>query len=531
MNDWKESTDSRDIPSLESPYWRKFVFIAIGLSVIALYPLSRIEYLLFHNIVELSSIAISITLFSIGWNSRLLTRNDAYTLLAIAYLVIAGLDLMHTLSYKGMGVFPSAGVDPPTQFWIAARSMEAISYLLAGYLFGKTGRIKPWRTLVLYGVAGTLLTLCIWPWQIFPVCMDKTTGLTEFKVAAEYLICLLLMASGLIFWKIRHKFNPQLLKLLLLSIGFKILSEISFTLYQDVYGISNAAGHLFKLVSVLMVYRVLVIGSLRTPYQSIFRELTESHVALDNELIHRRNTEKQLRIANQELEAFVHTASHDLRLPLTVITGSAEFLQSELSSQIKSNQLDLLGNIEKQGHRMSTLLNDLLELAQVGTLKQSTQIVDPAKIATQVIESLSKEIMTHGCRLKVEEMPNLSAHPSLIYQLLANLIANAVRYGCNPEKPIVIGAELRDDLYRLFVRDHGPGIPGAEREQIFNVFYRISGQKLQGTGIGLAIVKKIALHYSGRAFVEETPGGGATFWVEFENANVSLEDPVQAYAL
>ena len=121
-------------------------------------------------------------------------------------------------------------------------------------------------------------------------------------------------------------------------------------------------------------------------------------------------------------------------------------------------------------------------------------------------------------------MPALLAHPSLIYQLLTNLITNAVRYGSGPDKNIVVGAEERGSLYRLFVRDHGPGIPRAEREHVFTVFYRIKGNKPQGTGIGLAIVQKVARYYSGRAFVEETSGGGATFWVELEGDKGSAEE-------
>jgi len=495
-------------------FWRSLVFAVMGLLAISLYPLSQTNYLLFHTLIELSGIAVSITLFSIGWNSRHITRNDGFALLAISFLVVAVLDLLHTLAYKGMGVFPNAGIDLPTQFWIAARLTQAFSYLLASYLFSRMGCIKHWRTLVLYLVFGILLILSIWPWRLFPSCINETSGLTLFKVGSEYLVCIVLAASGWILWRKKHQLNSKLLQLFLLSIGSNILSEIAFTLYQDVYGISNVLGHFLKLASVVFVYRAFVYGSLRTPYQFMFHELHKSHEALDQELTIRRKTEEQLRNINQDLDAFVRTASHDLRSPLTTIITGTELLQTELKEKLSDKQCDLIEIVHKQGHRMSRLLNDLLSLARVGSVSQPLEVIDPTLIAAQAIEDLSKEIMTNQCKVHVEEMPEIKAHSSLFYQILLNLIANAVRYGSNPEKAIEIGAKIQGDIYRLFVKDYGPGIPVEERDKIFDVFYRSDNDQPQGTGVGLAIVQKIARYYSGTVYVEETPGGGSTFIVE-----------------
>lgn len=511
----------------EEMYGRTIVFLFVISFAIALFPLSRTNYLLFHTLVELTSIAFSFTLFSIGWNARKFTQNDSFLLLATAFLIVGSLDVLHTLSYKGMGVFPVEIANPPTQYWIAARFVQAASYLIAAFHVGKSRRLKPWLTLACYLIGGFLLKLTIWPLQIFPECYVEATGLTTFKIAAEYLICFILGVSGFLFWTRKQHFNPDVLKFLLLSIVLTILSEFSFTLYQDIYGISNILGHILKLASVVALYRAFVYGALKTPYSTLFHELTESHVALDKELEQRQKKEKELQEANMELEAFVRTVSHDLRKPLTVISSGAELLQYELDGQINSSQKKVLSSIEDQGHRMSKLMDDLLNLAKVGTPDQERQSVKPSLVAAQVLEDLSQDIMAKKCRIEIRDMPEIQGHPSLIYQLLLNLVSNAVSYGANPEKPIEVGATLQDNVYRIYVKDHGSGISSEDKDNIFTLFYRGDQSKTQGTGIGLAIVQKIAQLYSGRAFIEDTAGGGATFWVELAIDKSSSEHSIK----
>jgi signal transduction histidine kinase len=102
-----------------------------------------------------------------------------------------------------------------------------------------------------------------------------------------------------------------------------------------------------------------------------------------------------------------------------------------------------------------------------------------------------------------------------LFQVFHNLIGNAIRYGCKPGDIIEVGGERKAENVRLYVRDHGPGIPEEERDLIFEPFCRgTTGKDEKGTGIGLATVQKIARLYDGRAWVEETSGGGSTFWVE-----------------
>jgi signal transduction histidine kinase len=141
--------------------------------------------------------------------------------------------------------------------------------------------------------------------------------------------------------------------------------------------------------------------------------------------------------------------------------------------------------------------------------------VDTQALVREIAASLAERIAAAGVTLRIDPLPELRVPATLLAQVFDNLIANALRYGSRPGGTIEIGGESRGNMVRLHVRDHGPGIPEKERNRVFDVFFRgTSGKEVEGTGVGLATVSKVARLYGGRAWVEETPGGGATFVVE-----------------
>jgi PAS domain S-box-containing protein len=238
---------------------------------------------------------------------------------------------------------------------------------------------------------------------------------------------------------------------------------------------------------------------------SVFRDITE-----------RKEAEKRLHAANQELDAFVYTVSHDLRTPLTPIMGFAEFLKEEYGDRLDAQAIDMLEEIEKQGEKMLALLEDLLALARVGRIETPAKAVDVTVVVQQVLDELSETTNRDGIAVTLNELPPLKVPETLLAQLFSNLIGNALRYAGGADARIEIGGGRRDGQIFYYVRDHGPGIPPEERSLIFDLFYRGStAGKTIGTGIGLGTVRKIARLYDGRVRVEETPGGGSTFVVDF----------------
>lgn len=233
------------------------------------------------------------------------------------------------------------------------------------------------------------------------------------------------------------------------------------------------------------------------------------------DITERLESAEKLHLANRELDAFVSTVSHDLRSPLTPLIGFSEFMQNQYADVLDATGMECLQEIEKAGQKMLGLLEDLLVLARVGQLERPTVAVSAIRVVQDVVQELAVETMTAKAKIDVGDLPAVHVPETLLMDLFRNLIANALRYAGDRPHIEIEGARKRGRC-RLLIRDHGPGIPAVEREAVFEPFMRGSGgEKVAGTGIGLATVRKIVRLYNGRVRIEETPGGGATFVIEF----------------
>jgi len=237
-------------------------------------------------------------------------------------------------------------------------------------------------------------------------------------------------------------------------------------------------------------------------------------LAVCRDITERKAVEKALLEANAELDAFTHTVSHDLRSPLTPIIGFAEFLKEHYRDKLDTQALELLGDIEAQGHKMLQQMEDLLVLAQVGRLPLPAESLLTNAIVDDVLATLKDEIENRQAVIKVGPLPEARLPETLLAQLFGNLIGNALRYGCDTGGIIEVEGKRNGQRLSYLVRDHGPGLDAGEQERIFEPFKRGRSGSGTGTGIGLAIVSKLARVYNGRAWVEETPGGGCTFKIE-----------------
>jgi PAS domain S-box-containing protein len=258
----------------ESPVWKKLLtLMAMGIGLFGLWLTSRISYLLFHSLAETFAVLIAWGMFIVAWNTRRFMVHGFFLFLGVAFLGVGGLDLVHLLAYKGMGVFPKATVDLATQLWIAARYLEAGSFLLAPVYL--TRRVRGWSLLSAYILAATLLLTAVFGgW--FPVCFVEGQGLTPFKVASEYIICGLLAGGAFFLWRRREYLDRRVSRLVIGSLGLSIATELAFTLYGDVYGLFNQIGHILKIMAFILLYQGMIETGLRRPYQALFRELAES---------------------------------------------------------------------------------------------------------------------------------------------------------------------------------------------------------------------------------------------------------------
>lgn len=249
----------------------------------------------------------------------------------------------------------------------------------------------------------------------------------------------------------------------------------------------------------------------RLVFTGIVRDITERRQAEQE----RERLIAELQVKSEEMERFTYTVSHDLRTPLTPIIGYAELLREQYAEVLDPAGLDMLGEIEHQGERMLNLMEDLLALARAGHLERPGEAVAVDQVVDDVLLELEGRILAQNILVLKSPCPAVRMPSSLLLQIFANLLGNAVAYAGPDGNPIEIGGDRQADRVRLWVRDHGPGIPPEERSRIFDLFSRgTTGKSKPGTGLGLATVRKAARAYGGDAWVEETPGGGSTFVVE-----------------
>ena len=273
------------------------VMLWVGLAGL-FYITSRSNYLLFHTLAELFSIYVAYVVFLIVSKSKARLENRYLILIGIAYFFVASLDLLHTLAYKGMGIFPQFDANLPTQLWIAARYMESISLLVAPLLLkdyrsesimgNRITREKTrffWQIFSIYAMITAGCILSIFVIGNFPDSYIEGSGLTPFKLISEYIISSILLCSLLLLYTKRDRFETRVFRLVEASIILTIFGELVFTLYVDVYGFFNFLGHYFKILSFYLIYTAIIETGFEAPYSLLFRELKQSEEAFKQKAI------------------------------------------------------------------------------------------------------------------------------------------------------------------------------------------------------------------------------------------------------
>lgn len=234
------------------------------------------------------------------------------------------------------------------------------------------------------------------------------------------------------------------------------------------------------------------------------------------------NTE--LERSNRELEDFAFVASHDLQEPLRKIQAFGDRLLKVQGPKFDDQGRDYLGRMHAAAERMHVLINDLLSYSRVTTKAQPFQPTDLAKLVGEVLDDLENRIETTGGSVKLDQMPTIDADAVQMRQLFQNLIANALKFSKADLPPeVIVGSEIisaesdngrpaPEGLARITVRDNGIGFDEKYLDRIFTPFQRLHGRnEYEGTGIGLAVCRKIVERHGGSLTAKSTPGEGATF--------------------
>ncbi len=246
-------------------------------------------------------------------------------------------------------------------------------------------------------------------------------------------------------------------------------------------------------------------------------DLRRSRQRVDRTAANLQQVNANLFTANQELEAFSYSVSHDLRAPLRNMTGFLELLSKRTGGQIDAEAQRFVATVSKEALRMGLLIDDLLTFARIGRTEMKFGPVNLDELFAEVRGDLHTEIGDRVIEWKWSALPLVSGDRTLLHQVVANLLGNAVKFTRNrPVASIEIGATVvrpGDATVTAFVRDNGVGFNPLYIDKLFGVFQRLHNQRdFEGTGIGLANVKRIVTRHGGRVWAEGSVDKGATFY-------------------
>ena len=462
-----------------------------GLISTGLILISRYSYPLFHSLGELFSIVIAWSFFTLAWNTRSYVDNDFFILVGIASLFTSSIDLLHTLSYKGINLFPGFDANLPTQLSIAGRYLYSAAILVAVCrVLWPSKRHRPLNahyTLIAMAVVTTLLIGAIFT-GAFPTCHVEGAGLTPFKKTSGLIISSLLLTSIWLLWQARSRFDRKVLKMLLASTAMMIPEEIALISYVDIFGFSSLLGHLFKMAAYYLLYRATVVTGLKRPYGLLFREL--------------KQTEARLRTSLAEKEVLLKEVHHRVKNNLAAIMGLLDLEGQELSDELTKTALSELSArirsmalVHEHLYRSEDFsridFQDYLEalIANLCSSYERSENIHVSVVATDVVLGLDNAV---PCGL-----------------LITELVTNAFKYAFPEGRPrpgaqrceITVSVRRDGEMTLLSVADNGVGLP--------------AGMDWKKTKtLGLVLVRMLGEHQL-RGRIELNGDHGTTFRLHF----------------
>lgn len=512
-----------------------YLSIAIGVAVlVGLYLISLRNYLLFHGLAEIFSIVIAFCIFILAWNTRRLMANSYLLFIGVAYLFVAFIDLLHTLAYPGMNVFSASTTNTSAQLWIAARSVESLSLLVAPLVLGRRLRLR--TVFLVYTLATVIFVVSIFQWRTFPPCFVEDTGLTLFKKSCEYVIALVLLCSIIVLARKREHFHPGILRLLIASVVVTIVSELSFTLYAHAYGHFNLIGHYLKIVSFYLIYKAIIETGLRHPYELLFRELkqkeselmgyrdhledlvrertaelNDANVQLHREIDERKTAEAGRRRSEDALRESWAQYRELARRLISAQEETRRRLARELHDDF-SQRLAVIAmhaaTIER-GRDDSATITEGLRRIQDESVKLSEDIHDIARqLHPSILDDLGlPDAVASACEKfsQYEEIPVEYTHDNIppgipkdvalnTYRIVQEGLANISKHA--HASKVRVSLTQRDGALRLVIEDDGAGFDAATAAK-------------RG-GLGLAGMKERIDLIGGTLTVRSAPGEGTT---------------------
>ena len=455
----------------------------IALLAAALYASSLHSYLLFHSMAELFSIVVAFAIFVVAWNARRIIHNNYLIVIGIAYLFIGFIDLLHTLGYEGMPLFP----DHPyvaNQLWLAARYMEG-GTLLAAFSFARAGKgVRAPAVFIVYTLLTTALLSSIFVFRVFPVCFLPGEGQTGFKIMSEYVISFILAAAIVRLYRHRDLFDPAVFRYLKWSLVFSILSELAFSLYVSNYSLVNMAGHYAKIAGFYLVYKALIETGFARPFETLFREIKQN--------------ERRLESALKQKDLLLKEVHHRVKNNFNIVSSLIRLQAARVEDAAVADRLrDLTSRIQS----MALVHEKLYRSSDLSNIDLGAYVREAAE---NLFGGYGVDRERIRCEVRSRDGIALTIRQAIPCGMIVNeLVTNCLKYAFPGDRRVSIGVEVSltdDGVVVLAIRDDGVGLP--------------EGLDIEGGGtLGISLVRSLAEQISGS--IEVGPGPGTSVVVRF----------------
>lgn len=293
-------------------------------------------------------------------------------------------------------------------------------------------------------------------------------------------------------------------------LGLLILIGKRVELYDAEYGIA-----LLVMSSSIVTTALVWLSSFLVDRKDKERKLVMEDLRKYRDLLEVTVNERtaELKSSNVELEAFCYSVSHDLRTPLRAIDGFSRIVLDEYANKLDDEGKRLLNVVRSSTQKMGQLIDDLLALSRTGRKEMTMTEIDMEKLTNSVVEEIKPATVGRIPHIEIKTLPAATGDLVLLKQVLVNLLSNAIKFtGRKENAAIVVGGRTEDHENMYYIKDNGAGFDMQYAHKLFGVFQRLhTGDEFDGTGIGLAIVKRIIIRHGGRVWAEGKVNEGATF--------------------
>lgn len=474
-----------------------------------------------HTILEWTAFCAAIFTVILAFSHYRITGNITTPIIGVALFCAGCMDAFHTLAADRLieAVADNRNLIPFT--WAISRVFNALILIAGVGIFFITGaqklRTEPWFIVLIslgFGaIAYGIIHYCATSVQL-PQTMYPDSLITRPWDVAPLI---LFVVAGFVIFPQFYKRNPSLFAhALIISAIPEVAVELhmafgSTALFDNHFNIA----HFLKIFAYLVPFGGLVLDYVQTykEEQVAYQKLSEAQSTLGTYSKELEQMNTDLKRSNADLEQFAYVASHDLQEPLRMVASYTQLLAKRYQGRLDKDADEFIGFAVDGAKRMQVLVSGLLAFSRVGPRGQHFQQSNGEQIIDTALTNLQITTKESGAVISRDPMPAIVVDITQFAQLFQNLISNAIKYRGEGPLQIHIGVQSRDGEWLFSVRDNGIGIDPQFHERIFIIFQRLHGtDKYSGTGIGLALCKKIVEGHGGRIWVDSTPMEGSTFY-------------------